>query len=133
MSEEYREENTDAARPPALLLLSDSIPEKQWELPIGLDKRGKKTVTLRELVEATPPILTGAKLTKRQRARLVAQRLQAQNDFTLAMYGVNGVIDKQRAIGEVLKCSSVGNTIAQVEMLMIEEMISMARGEEPPA
>ncbi|MDT5294899.1 MAG: hypothetical protein QOJ76_1779 [Acidobacteriota bacterium] len=131
MSEEHTEEKTEASGHAALL--SDSIPEKQWELPIGFDERGEKPVTLREMVGGTPNILSGAKLTEAQRARLVAQRIEAQNDFALSMYGVDGVIDKERAIREVLNCSSVGNTIAQVEMLMIEEMVSLARGEEPPA
>ncbi|MDQ1560316.1 MAG: hypothetical protein QOD32_3376 [Pyrinomonadaceae bacterium] len=112
------------------LALLDNIPEKQWELPIGFETRGERLVTLRELIKERPEILPGAKLTDEQRHSLVARRIQAQRKFELSMYGVDGIIDKKRAIHEVTSRSRAGNIIAKVEMMMIEDMINLARGEK---
>ena len=135
MAEPHREEEAGVSQSPALL---NAIPEKQWDLPVGFvargeergEERGGEIVTLRELLKETPDILPLAQLTERQRDWLVARRIEAQGKFELAMYGVDGILDKERAIHEVESGSRVGKTITQVEMLMIEEMISLARGEE---
>ncbi|MDQ1522375.1 MAG: hypothetical protein QOE47_299 [Pyrinomonadaceae bacterium] len=117
----------DASESPAL---PDNIPEKQWELPIGFETRGERLVTLGELFKEGLEILPGAKLTDEQRYSLVAQRIQAQRKFELSMYGVDGIIDKERAIHEVKSGSRAGKIIAKVEMMMIEDMINLARGEK---
>jgi hypothetical protein len=130
MAAENPDEKTNHYEASESLALPDNIPEKQWELPIGFEARGERLVTLRELIKERPEILPDAKLMDEQRYTLVARRIQAQRKFELSMYGVDGIIDKERAIHEVKSGSRAGKIIAKVEMMMIEDMINLARGEK---
>jgi len=130
MAVENPDETTNDYDASESLVLVDNIPEKQWELPIGFETGGERLVTLRELIKERTEILPDAKLTDEQRHSPVTQRIQAQRKFELSMYGVDGIIDKERAIHEVKSGSRAGNIIAKVEMMMIEDMINLARGEK---
>lgn len=121
-------EAPEAAAPQAAYV----VPERQWGLPVGFCGGCRKPVTLRELVEGSPPLLPAESLTDEQRTQLVMSRISQQAKFSLSVYGV-GVIDKERAVGEVRQGSKVGKAIARVEMMMVEEMIALATGKEAPA
>ncbi|MBV8858742.1 MAG: hypothetical protein JOZ02_17560 [Acidobacteria bacterium] len=107
------------------------VPERQWELPVGFCGCCKQPVTLRELVEHAPPLLPSDSLTDEQRTKLVTGRLLGQRKFSLSVYGV-GVIDRERAVCEVEAGSKLGQSIARVEMTMIQEMIGLATGKGIP-
>ena len=111
---------------------SDSgVPERQWELPVAFCKGYTKPVTLRELVEGAPPPLPFDSLTEEQRTGLVIARILGQRKFSLSVYGV-GVINQERAISEVKEGSKIGKSIARVELMMIQEMIDLAKGKGIP-
>jgi hypothetical protein len=131
MSEEYSGSGGGVPEPPAAQPLEDMVPERQWELPVGFYEGGEKPVTLRELAEgSTPALLPAESLTDEQRMGLIIDRIKAQDAFELSVYGA-GSIDKERAIHEVKAGSRVGNAIARVELMMIEEMVNIVTGKEP--
>jgi hypothetical protein len=108
------------------------VPEKQWGLPVGLGADGEKPVTLRELADGTPALLPSNSLTDEQRTGLITSRIRAQQTFKLSIYGV-GVIERERAISEVERGSRIGKSIAQVELLMIQDMVERVKGKDAPA
>jgi hypothetical protein len=104
-----------------------SIPQEQWNLPVGYSPDGIKFVSLREAVREKTPHLGLPSLSDEQRANLVAARIEAQPEFEVAMIGA-GIVDKNRAINEVKARSSVGRTLMDIEQRVIHDVLQQAEG-----
>src|SRR5947208_15268637 len=90
------------------------FPHKQWEMPAGFHSDGSKPATLREVLDPDVPTMQLTDLTLKQRAKLVAKRMELQPSIELAMVGP-GMIDKARTITEVKKKTLVGKLLIEIE------------------
>ncbi|HAF12349.1 MAG TPA: hypothetical protein DHU55_05965 [Blastocatellia bacterium] len=104
------------------------IPDRQWDLPASYCADGNQLATLREVVDPNVPTMSLSELSQEQRAELVAKRIEAQPNFQIAMIGA-GVLDKQRAIAEVMSYSKIGRALVEIEQKMINHIVKKAAGE----
>lgn len=105
---------------------TNTLLEKQREMPAGFHSEGSKAATLREVLDPDVPTMQLTDLTLEQRAKLVAKRLELQPSIELAMIGA-GMIDKRRAINEVKKKTQVGKLLIEIEHQMIANLIEQAK------
>ena len=105
---------------------TNTLLEKQREIPAGFHSDGSRAATLREVLDPDVPTIQLADLTLDQRAQLVAKRLELQPSISLAMVGA-GMIDKRRAINEVKKKTQVGKLLIEIEHQMIANLIEHAK------
>ncbi|HEV2911893.1 MAG TPA: hypothetical protein VGX92_01135 [Pyrinomonadaceae bacterium] len=105
-----------------------SVSQKQLDLPASYSADGT-LATLREVVNPQVPTLSLAELSPAQRVDVVAQRIEAQPKFQIAMVGA-GVIDKERAIAEVKSGTKIGRALMEIEQRVINNLISRATKEE---
>jgi hypothetical protein len=104
------------------------VPAEQWDLPVSLGADGH-WLTLKQAVETKAAGLSFGQLSMEQQADLVAQRIENQPKFEMAMVGP-GIVGKERAIQEVRAQSSVGRTLMEIEQRMISRMLKRASGGE---
>ena len=102
------------------------VPEKQWEMPAGFHKDGVTLATLKDVVDPDKATMQLSDLSFEKRAALVAERLNHQPKFELAMIGA-GLIDKKRALTEVKNHTKVGRLLVEIEHQMIRNLIEHAQ------
>ena len=102
------------------------LPEKQWEMPAGFHADGSTVATLRDVLDPDKPTMQLSDLPFHKRAELVAERLNRQPGFELAMVGA-GMIDKARAITEVKNHTKVGRLLVEIEHQMIRNLMEQAQ------
>ena len=105
-----------------------TVSQKQLDMPASYSADGT-LATLREVVNPQVPTLSLAELSPAQRVDVVAQRIEAQPKFQIAMVGA-GVIDKERAIAEVKSGTKIGRALMEIEQRVINNLISRATKEE---
>ncbi len=105
----------------AAKLVDMKVSKEQLDLPAGYDAHGKM-VTLKEIASKQSATVSLSQLSGEQKAELVAQRIEAQPKFELAMIGP-GIITKERAAAEVRARSQVGLTLIEIEQRMLSRML----------
>ena len=101
-----------------------TVPREQWELPVSMGADGH-WVTLKEAVKEKAAALSFGQLSPDQQAELVAQRIERQPKFELAMVGV-GLVDRDHAVQEVRAQTPTGRTLVEIEQRMISRMVKRA-------
>jgi hypothetical protein len=104
------------------------VASKQRQMPAGYITTEGRLATLDEVVDPSIPTLSLAELTPSQRAELVAQRIEHQENFEVAMIGA-GIVNRERAIAEVRARTKVGRTLIEIEKRMIDHTIRRAKEE----
>jgi hypothetical protein len=117
---------TRRSKKPTSRKQSIAVHQKQWDLPAGYRLGGTQLATLREMIDPQSPTLSLSELTPEQMAELVAQRIEAQKEFKIAMIGA-GLIDKNRAVAEVRAQTKVGKVLMEIEQQMIHNLIERAQ------
>ena len=102
------------------------MPEKQWQMPAGFHTDGKTLATLEDVLDPDKPTMQLSDLPFDKLAAVVAERLDRQPKFELAMIGA-GMIDKARAITEVKNHTKVGRLLIEIEHQMIRNLIEHAQ------
>jgi hypothetical protein len=101
-----------------------TIPEDQWELPVGYSINGK-LVTLAEYGARPNGVATLASLSSKEKRKLIIARIKLQRSYpTRFMLGV-GKVDKETAIKEIERDSPAGKFILESE----QKVISMLKAE----
>ena len=111
------------ATPVATKATAVRISPEQMKLPVSFDAEGH-LVTLRQMMQPGAALaLSMASLTPTKRAEITVKRIEAQPKFELAMVGA-GVIDKARAIREVMAQSDIGRVLVEIEQRVIQSMLN---------
>ena len=97
------------------------IPAAEWKRPIGFAPDGE-LVALRDAPARGTPLLDFSELSASQQAELVALRIELRREMKLFMIGA-GVIDKARALIEVRSRSKIGQTLIEIEQLVISDLL----------
>ena len=111
---------------------ADSIPPRssvviqpeQWTIPVSFTDQNQP-VTLRQYADHNAGALPLSKLTPGQRVELVARRLEMQPGYKMAILG-EGVYDGPAAAKEVRAGSEVGQTLASIEIRVIQHLLTAA-------
>ena len=100
--------------------------EDHWSLPVAMAQEGH-WLSLREVVEEEPARFLFIELSPEQQSELVAERIKQRPEFDdVGIVGI-GILDKTRAINEILGRTSIGCTLIDIERRMIETLIERAR------
>jgi hypothetical protein len=108
------------------------LEDRQWNLPASYKANGKRVATLRDLVDPDVPTMNLAELSPKQRAEIVAKRIEQQPKFQIAMVGA-GILDKKRAISEVKAQTSIGRVLMEIEQRVINHQLAKAAEQPLPA
>lgn len=112
-----------ASTEPAPMATSVRISPEQLKLPVSFDAEGQ-LVTLQQMVQPGGAMaLSLASLTPAKRAEITAKRIEAQPKFEMAMVGA-GIIDKARAIREVMAQTEIGRVLVEIEQRVIQSMLN---------
>jgi hypothetical protein len=99
--------------------------DRQWSLPAGYHRSTWNLITLRELTLSPETAVKYTELAPEKLAKLVAARIEAQPRFEIMMVGV-GVVDKERAVREVLAQSRVGEALIEIERVVLRRVTEAA-------
>jgi hypothetical protein len=106
---------------------STTSPRSWSEHPAGFRIDGENIATLQEVQAPDIPTMSLGELKREQRVRLALASLRAKpDDFTIGMIGP-GVINKARAIAEVEAQSRIGQTLTEIELMLLS---TLTRGKE---
>jgi hypothetical protein len=95
-----------------------------WDMPAGYLLDGSRVASLREVIDPEIPTKPLEKLSQHDLAVLVGRRLMDKKRvFSVRMLGVSGIIDKERAIIEVMELSQIGIHLIEVEKRFIRLLI----------
>jgi hypothetical protein len=97
------------------------IPSPEWKRPIGFAADGE-LMTLRDAQARSKPLVDFSELSASQQAELVARRIELRKEIKLFMIGA-GMIDKARALVEVRSQSKIGQTLIEIEQLVISDLL----------
>jgi hypothetical protein len=112
------------------------IPDGQWDLPVGFTSSGAM-VTLREATHGpddkkpATPTLALSQLSSCQLAELTAKRIEMQPSFQIGGIG-SGIVNKERAIAEVKAQTALGHNLMEIEMRVIQDVLSLANHKMTP-
>jgi hypothetical protein len=83
----------------------------------GVHHKSGRVATIREVIASDIPTRTGKELSLDERARLATRRIKENDHFvSMRMLGVQGVIDKKRALEEIKKLSHIGLHLLEIDM-----------------
>lgn len=101
------------------------LSEDHWNLPVAMAHEGH-WLSLREVIEEEPARFSFIELSPEQQSELVAERIKQRPEFDdVGIMGIE-IVDKTRAINEILKRTSIGCTLIDIERRMIETLIKHA-------
>lgn len=98
--------------------------EDHWRYPVATTPDGR-WLSLREVVEEEPTQVPFNCLSPEKQSELVAERIRQSPEFDVGILG-QGIVDKQHAIDEVQKRTSIGRALIDVEQRMIRMLIKRA-------
>ena len=98
--------------------------EDHWRYPVAMTPDGR-WLSLREVVEEEPTQVPFNCLSPEKQSELVAERIRQSPEFDVGILG-QGIVDKQHAIDEVQKRTSIGRALIDVEQRMIRILIKRA-------
>ena len=99
--------------------------EDHWSSPVAMDLVGQ-WLSLREVVEKEPDQVPFTDLSLEKKSELVAERIRLRPQFEMSAIGKE-IIDKERAIKEVKRRTSLGHTLIEIEQRMIRMLLESAR------
>lgn len=99
-----------AAKPAKLLHFEDRI-------FAGVHRKNGRLATIREVLATDIPTRSDRELSLDERVSLAARRIRAEHGFvSMRMLGVQGIVDKKRALLEIRERSSIGLHLLEIDL-----------------
>jgi hypothetical protein len=103
-------------RKPQRKTLSHRIDSSDPRVFAGFHRKANKLATLEEVRDPDVPTRTIGELSFKELVKLVSSRIEGDENFiALHMLGVDGVVDKARALKEVRAGSHIGLHLIEIE------------------
>jgi hypothetical protein len=95
----------------------------------GVHHKSGRVATIRQVIASDIPTRTGKELSLDERVRLATRRIRDNKRFvSMMMLGVEGVIDRKRALEEIKKRSHIGLHLLEIDRrhanLQTEQMLA---------